>query len=88
MLGDEFMDNEKLSLKEVKENTFKSNLRIERDYTIEKLDYKLKTNKIQISDLSDTELDEMIELYKNKIKAKKSILKQYRDILFSKRNNI
>lgn len=39
----------------------------------------LKENKIKISDLSDKELDEMINLYKIQTDIKKKKLKEYRD---------
>ena len=42
------------------------------------LQKKLKEKQIKISDLTDEELDEMIELYKNQIEDKKIKLKQYR----------
>lgn len=39
----------------------------------------LKENKIKISDLTDKELDEMINLYKIQTDIKKKKLKEYRD---------
>ena len=42
------------------------------------LQNKLKEKQVDISDLTDEELDEMIKLYKQQIEDKKQKLKQYR----------
>lgn len=50
---------------------------------------KLKQKQIEISELTDKELSEMIELYKIQIENKKSKLKVYRDKFFrNKKENI
>lgn len=73
------MHEDNPSLKELKNNnTFKSNLKIDKDLKIAKLEYKLKRKEITISDLSDEELNDMINFYKIKIEAKKNTLKSYR----------
>ena len=73
------MHEDNPSLKELKNNnTFKSNLKIDKDLKIAKLEYKLKRKEITISDLSEEELNDMINFYKIKIEAKKNTLKSYR----------
>lgn len=73
------MHEDNPSLKELKNNnTFKSNLKIDKELKIAKLEYKLKRKEITISDLSDEELNDMINFYKIKIEAKKNTLKSYR----------
>lgn len=47
-------------------------------YDILFIQNKLKLGEIAISDLSDIELDEMINLYKEQIKQKEDKLKNYR----------
>ena len=73
------MHEDNPSLKELKNNnTFKSNLKIDKDLKIAKLEYKLKRKEKKILDLSDEELNDMINFYKIKIEAKKNTLKSYR----------
>lgn len=60
-----------------KEN-FVQDIKVENKDNILKLQRKIKENEIGISDLTDQELDEIIELYKGQIEEKKQKLKQYR----------
>ena len=60
-----------------KENFIQS-IKIESKDKILMLQKKLKENQTKISDLTDQELEEMIELYKNQIEDKKIKLKQYK----------
>lgn len=59
---------------------FKSEIQIENN-SILLLQNKLENSKIEMSDLTDQELDEMIKLYKQQIEEKKNIIKQYRRLL-------
>ena len=68
------------SLKKVEKSNFKSEIQIENN-SILLLQNKLENKKIEISDLTDQELDEMINLYKQQIEEKKNIIKQYRRLL-------
>lgn len=62
---------------EIKKENFVRNIKIESMDKILMLQKKLKEKQIEISDLTDQELDEMIELYKSQITDKKIKLKQY-----------
>ena len=57
---------------------FSQSIKVENKDNILLLQKKLKENQIEISDLTDEELDEIIELYKVQIEEKKQKLKQYR----------
>lgn len=63
---------------EISKANFVQNIKVENKDNILMLQRKIKEKQIEISDLTDQELDEMIELYKNQIKDKKARLKQYR----------
>lgn len=60
---------------------FISNIRVEE--TIKMKQKKIKDNQINISELSDKELKQMIELYKSQIKRKKTELKKHRKMIFN-----
>lgn len=70
-------------VEEIKKDTFKESLQIESKDRILALKRKLKEKQIEISDLTDEELDEMIELYKGQIEEKKNKLRNYRMKLVS-----
>ncbi len=65
------------------QSNFKEELKIEDNAEILEIQNKLKLNKIKISDLTDTQLQKMIELYKMQIEKKEIKLKQYRKILLN-----
>ena len=68
----------KLKERQIKD-TFRESLQVDSKDKILALQRKLKEKQIEISELTDEELDEMIELYKNQIKEKENKLKQYRN---------
>ena len=57
---------------------FIENIKIENNDRIFMLQRKIKEKQMEISDLTNQELDELIELYKDQIEEKKVKLKQYR----------
>ena len=57
--------------KPLNENDFRKSIQVESKDAILALQRKLKENQIEISDLTDKELDEMIELYKKQIEERK-----------------
>lgn len=63
---------------EINKEIFIQDIKIESKDSILMLQRKIKEKQLEISDLTDQELDEMIELYKNQIEDKKARLKQYR----------
>lgn len=64
-------------------SNFIEELKVEDNTEILKIQNNLKLNKIKISDLTDTQLQKMIELYKMQIEKKEIKLKQYRKILLN-----
>lgn len=73
-------------VEEIKKDTFRKNIQLESKDKILALQRKLKEKKIEISDLTNEELDEMIELYKKQIEEKNNKLRQYKaKILKNKR---
>ena len=68
----------KESVEEIKDSNFREVIRIEGKERILFLQRKLKEKQLEIADLTDEELDEMIELYENQIKEKKDILRRYK----------
>lgn len=73
------------SVEQIKSNNFKEDIKVESKDKILALQRKLKEKQIEISELTDEELDEMIELYKKQIEEKKNKLKQYRNKISSKK---
>ena len=69
-------------MEEIKNNKFIDEIKVENKDKILLLQKKLKEKQIEIADLTDEELDEMIELYKTQIEEKKTKLKKYRIALF------
>lgn len=67
---------------EVSKNEFIENIKVENKDMILMLQRKIKEKQIEISDLTDEQLDEMLELYKSQIEEKKIKLKKYRTALF------
>lgn len=67
------------SIEEIKNSNFKDSIKVESKEKIIFLQRKIKEKQIEISDLTDEELDEMIKLYENQIKEKKNILRQYKN---------
>ena len=63
---------------DIQDLDFKSIMKSQSQYDILFIQNKLKLGEIAISDLSDIELDEMINLYKEQIKQKEDKLKNYR----------
>ena len=59
------------SVEEIKKSNFKQSLQVESKDKILAFQRKLKEKQIEISELTDEELDEMIDLYKGQIKIKK-----------------
>lgn len=57
---------------------FIENIKIENNDRIFMLQRKIKEKQMEISDLTNQELDELIEFYKDQIEEKKVKLKQYR----------
>lgn len=72
------MDEIDKQVEEIKKVSFRESIQVESKDKILALQRKLKEKQIEISDLTDEELDEMIELYKKQIGEKKNKLKQYR----------
>ena len=68
----------KIDTSEMKKNKFAEELKVDTNDKILLLQHKLEMNDIEISDLSDEELDKMIELYKEQIQQKKEKLKKYK----------
>lgn len=64
--------------KEINNYNFKKSLQEESNDKIIILQRKLKEKQIEISDLTDEELDKMISLYKKQIEEKKNKLKVYK----------
>ena len=56
---------------------FRSEIQVKEDTTVN-LMKKFESNNIDISELTDTELDNLIALYKEKIKEKKEKIKLYK----------
>lgn len=67
------------NVEEIKKTEFKQQLQAESKDSILALQRRLKEKQIEISELTDEELDEMIELYKNQINTKKEKLKKYKN---------
>ena len=63
---------------EINKAEFVQNIKVENKDEILMLQRKIKEKQIEISDLTNQELDKMIELYKGQIEEKKQKLKQYR----------
>ncbi len=72
------------NIEEMKKSTFKDELKVESKDRILALQRKLKEKQMEISELTDEELDELIELYKVQIEEKKQKLKQYRNKISKK----
>lgn len=72
----------------IKDTNFKENLQVESKNKILAIQRKLKEKQIEIADLTDKELDEMIELYKSQIEEKKSRLIQYRNKMIKNKNEV
>lgn len=70
---EKFYSSEKTYMNE-KEKDFAESINIS---AILKLQNELKQNKISMSDLTDKELDSMIELYQKQVEEKEIKLKQY-----------
>lgn len=80
--------NEKTVLKndgtlEISKNNFSENIKAKNNDRIISLQLKLKENQIKIEDLTDEELNQMIELYEKNISDKKKRLKQLRNKIFT-----
>jgi len=67
-------ENEKISEKD----RFKENIKVENKERIINLQKKLDNEEIKISDLSDNDIVELIELYKNQIQERRILLQQYK----------
>lgn len=73
--------------KEVQMSGFRESIQIKNQDKILKLQRKLEEKQIEISDLTDEEKDDMIELYKAQIEEKKNKLRQYKNMVLSNKNN-
>lgn len=82
--NDTIIEDINQNIEEMKKATFKDELKVESKDKILSLQRKLKEKQIEISELTDEELDEMIELYKVQIEEKKQKLKQYRNKISKK----
>ena len=69
------------TVEEIKNDTFKDSIKVESKDRILFLQRQLKEKQIEMSDLTDEELDEMIELYETQIEEKENTLKKYKDKL-------
>lgn len=67
------------SIDDIKRNKFIDEIKVESKDEILSLQRKLKEKQIEIADLTDEQLDEMIELYKEQIQYKKDKLKKYKN---------
>ena len=63
--------------KQNKNEAFRGNIQTNSNEDILRLQKKLKEKQIEISSLTDDELDRMIDLYKKQIEKKEEKLKQY-----------
>ena len=77
-----------LEVEKIKKETFKESLQVETKDRILALQRNLKEKELEISDLTDKELDEMIELYKGQIEEKKNKLKQYRNKMMRNKKGV
>jgi len=73
---------------EIKKDTFKESLQVESKDKILALQRKLKEKQMEIADLTDEELDEMLELYKNQIKEKENKLRNYRNKIIKNKKGV
>lgn len=62
-------------------NNFIKNIKVEDKSWIFALQKRLENKEIEISDLTDEQLQAMIELYEGRIEKKKNKLKEYRNII-------
>lgn len=69
------------SVEEIKNVDFKDSIKVESKDRILFLQRQLKEKQIEMSDLTDKELDELIELYETQIKEKNETLKRYKEKL-------
>jgi len=69
------INTDNTSINEIQKNNFIESIKVESKDKIFSLQRKLKANQVKISELTDKELDEMIELYKSQIQSKKIKLK-------------
>lgn len=67
------------------EKNFIETIKVEDLTKILNLQKQLKEDKIKITELTDNQLQQMIELYKKQIEQKKLKLKQYRQMINMKR---
>jgi len=65
--------------KEIKRNNFIEEIKINGKNSILALQRKIENKEMEISNLTDEQLDEMIELYNKQIEEKKNELKYYRE---------
>lgn len=77
----ENVEEKRDSLEEINKDSFKDFIKVESKDRILFLQRQLEEKQIEISDLTDEELDEMIQLYESQIEEKEKILKQYKDKL-------
>lgn len=68
-------------MEETKRNSFIEEIKVESKDTILALQRKIEEKEIEISDLTDKQLDEITELYKKQIEERKNKLKYYREKL-------
>lgn len=67
------------SIDDIKRNKFIDDIKVDSKDEILLLQRKLKEKQIEIVDLTDEQLDEMIELYREQIQYKKEKLKKYKN---------
>jgi len=67
---------------------FRDSIKVKNKDVILFLQKKLKENQISISDLTDEQLEEMIELYEAQVEEKRNILKNYKDKLLQKKKEV
>lgn len=77
VIEDIIIETEK-NVKVTEKTSFRDSIKFESNNVILALQKKLENKEIEISSLTDKELDEMIELYEKQIEEKNNILKQYK----------
>ena len=75
-------------IKEIPKSVFIDSIKVEGKDIVLVLQKKIENKEIEVSSLTDKELDELIELYKIQIEERSNILKKYKEkIIITKKEN-
>ncbi len=77
----EVIDQEKNNLAEIEKNDFREEIKVESKDVILALQRKINEKQMEISDLTDDQLDEIIKLYESQIKEKENKIRFYKERL-------